>query len=107
MGSIRKRLQSAPVPGRGWRRRFEDPIAVTDTVALVTLEDAAAYIQRLPKAEHGKPEWQLAAQILIDAAEGRGPLMHAHIAMLRAINAGVDLPKKERRKAVKKYRIVR
>lgn len=91
-----------------WSTRFEDPIQLPAGRALVTLKDAATYIRKLPKAEHAKPHWQLAGQILIDAAEGRGPLMHAHIAMLRAINAGKPEPVREpRRKAVRKYRIIR
>jgi hypothetical protein len=40
----------------------------------------------LPKAEHESPEWQAAMEALIMAAEGRGPLMHARVGMLRALN---------------------
>lgn len=91
-----------------WSTRFEDPIPLPAGRALVTLKDAATYIRKLPEAEHARPHWQLAGQILIDAAEGRGPLMHAHIAMMRAINAEMPAPVKEpRRKAARKYRIIR
>ena len=57
---------------------------------LVTLEDAANYIQRLPKAEQDLEEWQVAVEALIMAAEDRGPLMHARIGVLRALNRNVE-----------------
>ncbi len=44
---------------------------------LVTLEDAAAYVMKLPKAEQDLEEWQAAVACLIGAAEGRDFLMHA------------------------------
>jgi hypothetical protein len=56
---------------------------------LVTLEDAAAYIMKLPKAEQDLEEWQTAVGCLIGAAEGRDFLMHARIGMLRALNRNV------------------
>jgi hypothetical protein len=36
----------------------------------------------LPKSEQQAPEWQVAAEALLMAAEDRGPLMHAHDAGL-------------------------
>ena len=50
---------------------------------LVTLEDAAAYIMKLPKAEQDLEEWQTAIGRLIGAAEGRDFLMHARIGVMR------------------------
>jgi hypothetical protein len=44
----------------------------------------------LPKAEQNLPEWQAAIEALIMAAEDRGPLMHARIGMLRALNRHVE-----------------
>jgi hypothetical protein len=35
------------------------------------------------------PHWQAATEALIMAAEDRGPLMHARIGMLRALNRNV------------------
>jgi hypothetical protein len=35
-------------------------------------------------------EWQAAIEALIMAAEGRGPLMHARVGMLRALNRNVE-----------------
>jgi hypothetical protein len=46
--------------GRGWKRRFDDPIPLPRGRQLVTLEDAARYIQKLPKAEQQLEEWQAA-----------------------------------------------
>ena len=53
------------------------------------LRDAAEYIQKLPKAEQ-LPHWQAAVEALIMAAEGRAPLLHARVGMLRAMNHGVE-----------------
>jgi hypothetical protein len=56
----------------------------------VTLRDAADYIMKLPKAEQNLEAWQTAVEALIMAAENRGPLMHARIGMLRALNVNVE-----------------
>ena len=56
----------------------------------MTLRDAADYIMKLPKAEQNLEAWQTAVGALIMAAEDRGPLMHARIGMLRALNLNVE-----------------
>jgi hypothetical protein len=56
----------------------------------VTLRDAADYITELPKAEQQLDEWQTAIEALIMAAENRGPLMHARIGVMRALNRNVE-----------------
>jgi hypothetical protein len=67
---------------------------------------AAISYRRVAKQE--RPEWQAAAEALIMAAEDRGPLMHAHIGMLRALNHGkADLKIVPPRKRAKAYRIVK
>ena len=66
-----------------WSEEFEDPIP-----GMTTLHDAANYIQKLPKATQQLPHWQAAVEALIMAAEGRGPLLHARVGMLRAMNHG-------------------
>jgi hypothetical protein len=78
------------MPERGWRRRFDDPISLPDGRQLATLQDAANYIMKLPKAEQNLPEWQTAIACLIGAAEGRDFLMHARVGMLRALNRHVE-----------------
>jgi len=44
----------------------------------------------LPKAEQNLEAWQTAVEALIMAAEDRGPLMHARIGVLRALNRNVE-----------------
>jgi hypothetical protein len=44
----------------------------------------------LSKSNQESPEWQTATEVLIMAAEDSGPLMHAHIGMLRALNRHVE-----------------
>ena len=74
----------------GWKRSFDDPIPLPRGRQLATLKDAADYITRLPKAEHESPQWQAAIEALIMAAEGRGPLMHARIGVMRALNRHLE-----------------
>jgi hypothetical protein len=45
---------------------------------------------KLPKAEQNLEPWQAATEALIMAAEGRGPLMHARVGVLRALNRHVE-----------------
>jgi hypothetical protein len=75
---------------KGWRRRFEDPIPLSRGRQLVTLKDAANYIMTLPKAEQKLEEWQTATEALIMAAEGRGPLLHARVGVMQALNRHVE-----------------
>ena len=71
---------------KGWRRSFNDPISLPRSGRLVTLEDAGTYITKLPKAEQNLPIWQAATEAPIMAAEDRGPLLHARVGVLRALN---------------------
>lgn len=83
-----------------WSREFDDPVP-----GLRTLRDAAVYITRLPKSEQAKPHWQAAAEALLMAAEGRGPLLHARVGMLRALHHGKPEPVRERTARV--YQVIR
>ena len=74
----------------GWQRKFDDPIQLPRDHQLITLQDAASYIMKLPKAEQEPPGMQIALSCLIGAAEGRHFLMHARIGMLRALNRNVE-----------------
>jgi hypothetical protein len=78
------------VADRGWQRPFDDPIPLPRGRRLVTLKDAAAYIMKLPKGEQHLEEWQAATEALLMAAEDRGPLMHARIGVLRALNRNIE-----------------
>jgi hypothetical protein len=57
------------------------------------LKTPARYIQLLQnKDEQQRPNWQLAVETLISAAEGRDFLMHARRGMLRALSHGKPNP---------------
>jgi hypothetical protein len=89
-----------------WSRAFDAPIALPDGGELRTLLDAGRYVEALPKATHDRLEWQTATQFLLMAAEDRFPVMFAHIALLKALNAGTPKPA-PRRKRTKVNRIIR
>jgi len=50
------------VADRGWKRPFDDPIPLPRGRQIVTLEDAATFIMKLPKAEQDLAEWQAATE---------------------------------------------
>ena len=75
---------------KGWKQAFDDAIDLPRGRKLLTLQDAADYIMKLPKSEQNLEEWQTATEILIRTAEGRDFLMHARIGMLRALNRNVE-----------------
>lgn len=75
-----------------WSERFDDPIPLPAGAALMTLRDAATYVLELPAAEQEHAAWRLAIATLIDAAEGRDFLMHARIAVIRALNRNQPAP---------------
>jgi hypothetical protein len=85
-----------------WSRHFDDPITLPDGRVLRTLGDAGHYVAALPKATQNLPAWQLAAEMLLNAAERGGLVMLAEIAMRRAFDADGEPPKPEpRRKRAK------
>jgi class 3 adenylate cyclase len=93
---------------KGWRRAFADPIILQDGRTLKTIGDGARYITALPKAKHERPEWRLAAAMLMQAAEDGAPVMLAEIAMRRALNTdGKPDPRAPRRKPPQKYKVIR
>jgi hypothetical protein len=57
---------------------------------LVTLKDAAKYIQKLPNAEQHLEEWQAAVEALLLVVELNGPTTMARIGMMRALNRNVE-----------------
>jgi hypothetical protein len=54
------------------------------------LRDAANYVKTLRGFERHTPEWRLAIQMLIDAAEDRGPMLFAKTGILRAVERQVE-----------------
>ena len=57
----------------GWQTKFTEPIPLPKGKPLATLRDAAHYITKLTRAEHGAPEWQAAMEVLLLVAENDGP----------------------------------
>ena len=70
-----------------WSTPFDEPIALQGGRKLMTLQQAADYIMKLPEDVQQQQRWQVAVENLINAAEtGGGWLMFARIGMLRALN---------------------
>ena len=81
-----------------WSRRFDEAIILPNGSELLTLVDAGRYVEALPKSQHERLEWQTAIHFLLMAAEGRLPVMFAHNALLKALNAGTPKPAPRRRR---------
>jgi hypothetical protein len=73
-----------------WDRPFAQPVPLPKGPPAQTLRDAADYIRTLPQPERERQEWRLAIQMLIDAAEDRGPMLFARMGIVRAIEGKVD-----------------
>jgi hypothetical protein len=70
-----------------WSAPFDQPIRLRGGHKLVTLQQAADYIMKLPVDVQQHERWQIAVETLINAAEsGGGWLMFARIGMMRALN---------------------
>ena len=67
-----------------WERPFDQPVPLPNSRPARTLRDAANYIRKLPASERDTPECRLAVQMLIDAAEDRGPMLFAKVGIERA-----------------------
>lgn len=70
-----------------WDRPFPQPVPLPQGPPAQTLRDAANYVRTLSQAERDCQEWRLAVQMLIDAAEDRGPVLFAHMGIARALEA--------------------
>jgi hypothetical protein len=67
-----------------WERPFDQPVPLPNSPPARTLRDAANYIRTLPEIERDTRECRLAIQMLIDAAEDRGPMLFAKVGIERA-----------------------
>jgi hypothetical protein len=67
-----------------WDRPFDQPVPLPSGAPARTLRDAGNYIRKLSQSERDTPEWRLAIQMLIDAAEDRGPVLFARMGIERA-----------------------
>jgi hypothetical protein len=72
-----------------WERPFDQPVPLPGQRPARTLRDAGNYIRELPQSQRSTREWRLAVQMLIDAAEDRGPVLFAKMGMDRALNRKV------------------
>jgi hypothetical protein len=76
--AVQKLLQDVVrMSNRAWNRQFDDPIPLPRGRQLITLK---------------------AISVLIMAAEGRGPLLHARIGMMLALAAGKPTIREPRKK---------
>jgi hypothetical protein len=73
-----------------WDRPFAQPVPLPEGPPAQTLRDAADYVRKLPLSERDCQEWRLAVQMLIDAAEDRGPVLFARMGIVRALEARVE-----------------
>jgi hypothetical protein len=73
-----------------WDRPFAQPVPLPKGPPAQTLREAANYIRTLPQSERERQEWRLAIQMLIDAAEDRGPMLFARMGIVRALEGAVD-----------------
>ena len=73
-----------------WDRPFAQPVPLPEGPPAQTLRDAADYIRKLPLPERDGQEWRLAVQMLIDAAEDRGPMLFARMGIVRALEAHAE-----------------
>jgi hypothetical protein len=85
--------------------RFDEPIRL-DGKALHTLRDVAEYVVALPSTETRQSHWQTAMSCLLAAAERKGPVMMARIAVMKALANG-KAPPSERLRAAKGFGIVK
>lgn len=73
-----------------WDRPFPQPVPLPKGPPAQTLRDVANYIRTLPQPERDCQQWRLAVQMLIDAAEDRGPMLFAHMGVVRALEARAE-----------------
>lgn len=68
-----------------WSQRFDRPILLPDGRLLETLGDARAWLLTIPTADYSEA-MGAAAEALLMAAERRGPMMHANVAVAQAVH---------------------
>jgi hypothetical protein len=73
-----------------WDRPFPQPVPLPKGPPAQTLREAANYIRTLSQPERDCQEWRLAVQMLIDAAEDRGPMLFARMGIVRALEGRVE-----------------
>lgn len=89
------------MPETDWDRPLERAIG-----KVKTLRQAYDVLLKLPKAKQKEPMVQAAAQALIMAAEGRGPMWTAQAAAAYAVNGPREDVQPKSKKPAKKYKIL-
>lgn len=57
-----------------WSKRLDRPVVTPEGKEIVTLSDARDYAVALPKSRHMDPHVQAGVEVIIMAAEDRGPI---------------------------------
>jgi hypothetical protein len=74
-------------PDMPWSTPFQQPIVLRGGPQLITLQQAADYIIKLPPDVQHEERWQVAVETLMHAADiGGGWVMFARIGVMRALN---------------------
>lgn len=68
-----------------WKARLLKPIIPAKGRPILTLDHARKYLISLPEDRHSDPSVHAATHAVLIAAEGRGPIMHAHIGMAELV----------------------
>ena len=88
-----------------WNRPFAQPVPLPERPPAQTLRDAVDYIRNLPQPERDRREWRLAVQMLIDAAEDRGPILLARMGIVRALETNVEGTLDPKREDVRRVKL--
>ena len=83
-----------------WERPFDQPVPLPDGPPARTLRDAVNFIRTLADSERDTPACRLAIQMLIDAAEDRGPMLFAKMGIHRAFYRNVGASPVPKRRMV-------
>ena len=75
-----------------WERPFDQPVPLPNGPPARTLRDAANFIRTLADSERDTPECRLAIQMLVDAAEDRGPMLFAKMGIQGAFYRNAKRP---------------
>ena len=69
-----------------WSRAFDKPVALPRGGSITTLSEARDYLLKIPKKRQKSEAVETALDAVLAAAEGRGPMMHANVAMYQLVH---------------------
>ena len=70
-----------------WDKLLPDSIVLRDGRAIRTLADAARLLAEVPRHLRQLAHWQLAAELILEAADHNGDLSEAWAQLMRALRA--------------------